>query len=71
MKKIIKLIYWLVLTIVVVVAGLSAMSVLGIPQGLRTFVVQSGSMEPAIKTGSLVFVKPQSDYQVSDIITAN
>lgn len=70
MKKIIKLIYWLVLTIVVVVAGLSAMSVLGIPQGLRTFVVQSGSMEPAIKTGSLVFVKPQSDYQVSDIITA-
>jgi len=58
------------MTVVLITAGLSAMSVLGIPQGLRTFVVQSGSMQPAIKTGSLVFVKPQSDYQIDDIVTA-
>jgi len=58
------------MAIVITTALLSAMSVLGFPQGLRTFVVQSGSMEPAIKTGSLVFVMPQSDYQVDDIVTA-
>ena len=31
--------------------------------------VLSGSMEPAIKTGSIVIVKPAADYKVGDIIT--
>jgi len=31
--------------------------------------VQSGSMEPTIHTGSVVFVKPASDYKIGDIIT--
>jgi len=32
-------------------------------------VVQSGSMEPAIHTGSVVMVKPASDYKIGDVIT--
>ncbi|OGD69130.1 signal peptidase I [Candidatus Campbellbacteria bacterium RIFCSPHIGHO2_01_FULL_34_10] len=32
-------------------------------------VVQSGSMEPAIKTGSVAVIKPSDDYQVGDVIT--
>lgn len=32
-------------------------------------VVQSGSMEPTIKTGSVVLIKPLSGYKVGDIIT--
>jgi len=37
--------------------------------GLRIFVVESGSMEPAVDTGSVVIVKPQKQYQEGDIIT--
>ena len=32
-------------------------------------VVQSGSMEPAIKTGSLVVIKPLDNYRIGDVIT--
>lgn len=32
-------------------------------------IVQSGSMEPAIKTGSMVFIKSTDRYRVNDVIT--
>lgn len=35
----------------------------------KTFIVQSGSMEPTIKTGSLVFVSSAGSYVPNDIIT--
>lgn len=35
----------------------------------RFFLVQSGSMEPAIMTGDVIFVKYQSQYQTNDVIT--
>lgn len=35
----------------------------------RAFVVQSGSMEPAIKTGSMVFSKSNSSYSAGEVIT--
>lgn len=35
----------------------------------RIFVVQSGSMEPAIRTGSIIFVSPASSYGIGDIVT--
>ena len=35
----------------------------------QLMVVLSGSMEPAIKTGSLVVVSPEDDYERGDIIT--
>jgi signal peptidase len=35
----------------------------------KPYVVQSGSMEPAIKTGSVIFVVPKDNYIPSDIIT--
>lgn len=44
-------------------------SALPIPGGIKTFVVQSGSMEPAIGVGSVVVVKPVDTYQVGDVIT--
>ena len=37
--------------------------------GLRFLTVQSGSMEPAVKMGSLVVVKNQKEYKTDDIIT--
>jgi signal peptidase len=39
------------------------------PGNCKVFTVQSGSMEPTIKTGSLIFVKPMADYAVGEIVT--
>lgn len=44
-------------------------SILPIPGGVKTFVVQSGSMEPSIGTGSVVVVKGAESYAVGDVIT--
>ncbi len=37
--------------------------------GYRSFVVQSGSMEPAIMTGDIIVVHAQEQYQKRDVIT--
>lgn len=47
------------------------MSSLGIPKNFRSFVIETGSMEPNVKTGSLAFVTPSKDYAIGDIITFN
>ena len=52
-----------------VVAGLALLTVLGLPKSLHLFVVQTGSMKPTIKTGSLVIVRPEDNYQKDDAIT--
>ncbi|MFA6518836.1 MAG: signal peptidase I [Candidatus Shapirobacteria bacterium] len=64
-----KNLYLVVVFCLIAIASLSAMSVLGLPQNLRAFVVLSGSMAPSLKTGSLIFVKPSSEYKVGDIVT--
>jgi len=58
-----------VLAGIVFVALLVLSSVLPIPGGTKTYVVQSGSMEPAIKTGAVVVVIPSESYGVGDVIT--
>lgn len=35
----------------------------------RAYIVQSGSMEPALKVGSIVFTRTEPDYNKGDIIT--
>ena len=37
--------------------------------GYKFFLVQSGSMEPAIMTGDVIIVKNQNDYQVRQVVT--
>lgn len=54
---------------VLVVAGVFVASMMPIPGNIELKVVKSGSMEPAIKTGALVLIKPQAIYGVGDIIT--
>lgn len=44
-------------------------SILPIPGNVRLLTVLSGSMEPAIHTGSVVAIKPAAEYGVGDIIT--
>lgn len=69
MAKISKILYGLVLVFLVTIAGLTAFSALNLPGSYKLFVVLSGSMAPTIKTGSIVVVVPEKNYQKGDIIT--
>jgi signal peptidase I len=44
-------------------------SYFNLPGSFRFYWVQSGSMEPAIKTGSLIVLQQNASYAVGDIIT--
>ncbi len=67
--KCLKIIYYLFLAAIALVAVLLVWSALPIKNGPKVFIVQSGSMEPAIKVGSVVIVKSVSDYKVGNVIT--
>lgn len=73
--KIFKYIYYIVFIFIVAVALLLIVSIFPITGNIKFMTVQSGSMEPAIKVGSIVMIKPhsaslgQADYKVGDIIS--
>jgi signal peptidase len=67
--NILNLIYNIFIGLLVVVALLMIVSVFPISGNYKIMIVQSGSMMPIIKTGSVVFVKPVDDYKIGDIIT--
>ena len=67
--KIFKTIYYIFIGFIIVVAGLLIISVFPITGNIKFMVVQSGSMEPAIKMGAVVLVKPMDGYKIGDIIT--
>lgn len=66
LSKIINKIFTVLILIVVV---LVVISFVPIPGNYKLLIVQSGSMEPSIKTGSVVVVKPTEDYKAGDVIT--
>jgi len=71
-KRIRKVVKWfssLFYFFVMLVAILLIFSTFPLPGNYRVMVVKSGSMEPTIKTGSVVVVKPEKNYQIGDIIT--
>ena len=61
---------WL-LIIALVFGFVSYKSVLWLRRNIswHTYVVQSGSMEPSIGTGDVIFIAEQSEYQLNDTIT--
>ena len=67
--KVFKIIYYVFLVAIALVAVLLIWSALPIKNGPKVFIVQSGSMEPAIRTGSIVVVKSVGEYKVGDVIT--
>ncbi len=44
-------------------------SIFSFPKNYKLLIVQSGSMEPAIKTGSVILIKKQDTYHQGDIIS--
>lgn len=69
MQKIYTIGYFVFVAIVIFIAVVLLASILPIPGKLEIKIVLSGSMEPTIKTGSLVVIKPESMYKEGDIIT--
>ncbi|MDP1884281.1 MAG: signal peptidase I [Candidatus Moranbacteria bacterium] len=66
--KIFKFVQYLFFGAIGIVIILLVVSAFPIPGNYKVMVVQSGSMEPAIKTGSIVATRP-GDYQVGDVIS--
>ncbi|MDP2930537.1 MAG: signal peptidase I [bacterium] len=64
-----KIIYYFFLTCIALIAVLLIFSVFPITGNYKLMIVQSGSMSPAIKMGSIVIVKPVQDYKIGDVIT--
>jgi signal peptidase I len=69
MKNIYKIIYWIFITAILLVACMLVISIFPITGNIKFLTVLSGSMEPAIHTGSVVVVKPMGEYAVGDVIT--
>ncbi len=67
--KITKIIQKLFTVVIFAVVFFVVVSMLPIPGNYRLLIVQSGSMEPAVKTGSVVAVKPEESYKAGDVIT--
>ena len=70
MRKFITFIYIAGLVGLVTVGSLLFLTVFPVPGlDMDARVVQSGSMEPAIPTGSVIFIRPSDSYKVGDVIT--
>ncbi len=68
-KSLVKTIYYSFIIIIGGIIILTLLSALGFPKFFRIFTVETGSMEPNVKKGSLVVVVPRNDYSINSIIT--
>lgn len=66
-----KIIYYIFVVFLLTVAILLIVSTIPVTGNIKIMTVLSGSMEPEIKTGSIVIVKPASEYKIGDVITFN
>ena len=72
MKATVKKIWNIITTVIVVLAVILVVLLVGVRLfGVRVFTVLSGSMEPAYKTGSVIYVKPVDPLtlETGDVIT--
>ena len=69
MKVIANMLYYLLILLILVIGLLLANSYFQFTGSYQVKIVKSGSMEPAIKTGSLILIKPASVYRDGDVVT--
>jgi signal peptidase len=67
--KIYNLVTKILTTILFIIIAVIAVSLIPLPGNYRLYSVVSGSMSPTLPVGSVVAVKPQTDYQVGDVVT--
>lgn len=68
-KKILKILYTVIFSIFILIALFITITSLRLIEGYNFYVVMSGSMEPNIKTGSIVGTIEKEEYKVNDVIT--
>lgn len=68
-NKIIKILKVVAVIIMVVLAGLMLLTLAPESGGYKALVVTSGSMEPAVPAGSMIFIKKAESIQKNDIVT--
>lgn len=68
-EKTFKIILNTVLVVFILLGVLIVFSSVPFPGNYKAFIVKSGSMEPTIHTGSIVFVRPEESYAVGEIVT--
>jgi signal peptidase len=69
MKFFFKAIYYFLVASLTVVVFFLLFPLIPIKGNYSTYVVISGSMQPKIKIGSIVAVKPEQNYDVGDVVT--
>ena len=69
MDKLFKILYRTFFTVIILVITLLLFALFPIKGNYQIKIVQSGSMEPSIRTGSIVIVKPSANYKVGDVVT--
>lgn len=60
---------WIAIGAIVLMVLYLISSSTGVFLGYRSFLVQSGSMEPTIMTGDIIVIHGQSNYVLRDVIT--
>lgn len=65
------IVYYFAIIVLVFVCLITTASFFEIPGGYRLFMVESGSMEPALKTASIILTKKADAYNIGDIIAFN
>lgn len=68
-RKLLNASYWVLFIVLALTAILVIFTTYDSKLPIKIYTVQSGSMEPALSTGSLIFVKPSNVYDVKDIIS--
>ena len=68
-EKILKVLVNILLVVFFLVALFTGLSSYSTPISWKLFIVQSGSMNPSIETGSLVITAPKDKYEKNDVIT--
>ncbi len=67
--KALKILYYIFIAFIGLIAVLLIISIFPITGNFKVMIVQSGSMQPEIKMGSIVAIKPVDDYRIGDVIT--
>ena len=69
MKKALNVLGNILLVVLVVIGVLIGISLLPIKGNYKIYAVKSGSMQPTIKTGAVVLVRPADEYKEGDIVS--
>lgn len=68
MHALFKIGYGIFVAAVVTLGLLLLTSLVPVPGNIQVKIVQSGSMEPSIKTGAVVIIRPSDEYRIGDVI---